>query len=80
MNRSQRRARQRAESRRRNGPVITGQVLVGSPDVLAGLWVRCPDCNSETDRWTDSDGGEHIDLAHDDSCPVWRAMQRRGAR
>lgn len=80
MNRSQRRARQRAQNRRQNGPVITGQLLIGQPETLAQIRPHCPDCNSEIDRWTDRDGRNHIDLMHDDTCPTWQAMQRQVAR
>ena len=78
MNRAERRAQAQAEARRRNGPVVTGQLLIGAPELLAQLKVHCPDCNSDIERWTDRDGRDHIDVMHDDTCPTWQAM-RRGA-
>jgi hypothetical protein len=77
MNRNQRRARQHAQDRRNNGPVVTGHLLIGLPETLARIRPRCPDCASDIERWTDRDGIEHIDLMHDDTCPTWQAMQRQ---
>ncbi len=41
---------------------------------------RCPDCLSETTRPVQDRGIWRIEVRHDDTCPTWRAMQRRGAR
>ncbi|BBU23270.1 hypothetical protein [Mycobacterium xenopi] len=71
MNRAQRRARVRAEARRRDRTVITGQVIIGAPEILSHLEVRCPECNSDIERWTDRDGRQHIDMLHDDTCPTF---------
>lgn len=30
----------------------------------------CGHCNSETDAWTDLYGNPHLNIAHDDGCPV----------
>jgi hypothetical protein len=75
MNRAERRARARAEARRRDRTFITGPVIVGDPDRLARLDLRCPDCNSALEHWTDRDGRPHIDVLHDNTCPTWRAMR-----
>jgi len=80
VSRTQRRARQRAENRRKSGPVITGQLLIGQPETLALIRPLCPDCNSDIERWIDRDGRRHIDVMHDDTCPTWQAMQRQAAR
>lgn len=77
MNRAERRARARAENRRKTRPVITGQVLIGDSELIAQLQPQCPDCDSELDYWTDADDMRHVDVMHDDSCPTWQAMQRR---
>jgi hypothetical protein len=71
------RAQRRAEERRKNRPVIHGQIFIGDPDVIARLAPHCPDCASELDYWTDNDGMPHVDVMHDDTCPTWHAMQRR---
>ncbi len=80
MNRAQRRARARAEARRRDGsPVVSGPLFIGAPEVIEQLALRCADCNSEADYWRDDDG-RHVDLLHDDTCPAWRALQREAAK
>ncbi|MER6252902.1 hypothetical protein ABT224_16230 [Streptomyces sp. NPDC001584] len=31
---------------------------------------RCGHCNSETEPWTDDKGNRHLNIRHDDGCPV----------
>ena len=62
--------------RRRAAREARHQYLIGDPAVLAALDVRCPDCNSDVERWTDAAGIQHATVFHDDSCPIYRAMQR----
>ncbi|WP_146194856.1 hypothetical protein [Gordonia paraffinivorans] len=45
-------------------------------DMIAALtpMLRCPDCNSDIEL-TDVDGLLTVLVRHDDTCPVYRAMQ-----
>jgi len=59
------RNRRRAQTRHKNGPVITGQLFIGQPETLARIRPRCPDCDSEIERWTDRAGvNEHDATEH----------------
>jgi hypothetical protein len=40
---------------------------------------RCPDCNSDVDYAFDQLGVLHLTIRHDDTCPTWRAIQKRTA-
>ncbi|WP_431840600.1 hypothetical protein [Gordonia hongkongensis] len=51
------------------------QFIVADPESLANIAISCPDCNSDTEHWTDALGLPHITIRHDDTCPVWRSMQ-----
>lgn len=64
-----RRDRRRAARKNRH------QYLIADPATIASLDVSCPDCTSETERWTDALGLPHMTIRHDDTCPTWRSMQ-----
>lgn len=75
MNRKQRRAAGRI-----NGPVIICKTEI-LDTVLAQLRTdACPDCDADTHLRTDNDGMRHLEVLHDDTCPVWQAMQREEGR
>lgn len=80
MSRAERRARQRAARRRKSRPIIAGPVFIGSPEVIAQLDPHCPDCASEIEFWTDDAGMRRVDVLHDATCPIWRALQRQANR
>ncbi|KJY18384.1 MULTISPECIES: hypothetical protein [unclassified Streptomyces] len=47
-------------------------LIAGPADLIALLVAnyRCGHCNSETEAWTDQHGNLHLNIAHDDGCPV----------
>ena len=50
------------------------------PDYLAAIVRRtppCPDCCADAELWTDEHGLHHMEIRHDDTCPVLRAHTTR---
>lgn len=69
MNRKQRRQRDRDQRR------VDGGLVIAPLSVIDELELHCPDCASEVRRFVDADGFHRAEVAHDDTCPTWQAMQ-----
>lgn len=52
-----------------------GQEEFTSPWIISRL-VPCPDCPADVELLHHGDGGLHIEIKHEPSCPTWVAKQK----
>lgn len=68
-------------NRRRPRRTVISQYGIGTPAAVAHLAAtyQCPDCTADVTRHP-TPGVSHIAVAHDSTCPWWRALQASARR